>query len=67
MSDQQGYIIEFHQIGNVVKVTAMDPRTLVEVSMVGNPAAGDAELTRLVVRKLEFMIAKRAAGANGKR
>jgi len=63
MSEQQGYIIEFHQIGNVVKVTAMDPRTLVEVSMVGSPAAGDAELTRLVVRKLEFMIAKRAGGA----
>jgi hypothetical protein len=66
MSEQEGYIIEFHQIGNVVKVSAMDPHTLVEVSMVGDPNAGNAELTRLVVRKLEFMIAKRAAGAGPK-
>ncbi|MES1153028.1 MAG: hypothetical protein ABUL54_14090 [Dongia sp.] len=62
MADQQGYIIEFHRIGNAVKVSAMDPRTLTEVSIMGAPAAGDAELTRLVVRKLEYMIAKRVAG-----
>jgi len=60
MPDQEGYIIEFHRIGNAVKVTAMDPRTLTEVSMVGDPGAGEAELTRLVVRKLEYMLAKRA-------
>ena len=62
MSDPEGYIIEFHRIGNAVKVSAMDPRTLTEVSIMGAPSAGDAELTRLVVRKLEYMIAKRAAG-----
>jgi hypothetical protein len=61
MTDQQGYIIEFHRIGNAVKVSAMDPRTLVEVSIVGTPNVGDAELTRLAVRKLEYMIAKRGA------
>jgi phage head maturation protease len=65
MSQEQGYIIEFHQIGNVVKVSAMDPRTLIEVSMVGAPNAGDAELTRLVVRKLEYMIAKRTRELSG--
>ena len=59
MSEDQGYIIEFHRIGNVVKVSAMDPTTLTEVSMVGAPSVGDAELTRLVVRKLEYMLAKR--------
>jgi phage head maturation protease len=59
MSEDQGYIIEFHRIGNVVKVSAMDPATLTEVSMVGAPSVGDAELTRLVVRKLEYMLAKR--------
>jgi hypothetical protein len=61
MADDQGYIIEFHQVGNAVKVSAMDPRTLTEVSIVGAPGVGDTELTRLVVRKLEYMIAKRAA------
>jgi len=61
MTDQEGYIIEFHRVGNAVKVSAMDPRTLIEVSIVGDPGAGDAELTRIAIRKLEFMIAKRAA------
>ena len=59
MSDDQGYIIEFHRIGNAVKVTAMDPTTLTEVSMVGAPGVGDTELTRLIVRKLEYVLAKR--------
>ena len=59
MSDAEGYIIEFHRVGNAVKVTAMDPVTLAEVSMVGAPGFGDKELTRLVVRKLEYMLAKR--------
>ena len=61
MADDQGYIIEFHQIGNAVKVSAMDPRTLTEVSMVGSAGLSHAELTRLVVRKLEYVIAKRTA------
>ena len=63
MTDDQGYIIEFHRVGNAVKVTAMDPATLTEVSMVGTPSAGDAELTRLVVRKLEYMLAKRGTNS----
>jgi phage head maturation protease len=61
MSDQQGYIIEFHRVGNALKVSAFDPETLIEVSIVGDPAVGDAALTRIVIRKLEFMMAKRAA------
>jgi hypothetical protein len=58
MSDE-GYIIEFHRVGNAVKVTAMDPATLTEVSIMGPPSVGDTELTRLVVRKLEYVLAKR--------
>ncbi|HVY97961.1 MAG TPA: hypothetical protein VHA35_00570 [Dongiaceae bacterium] len=66
MSEQQGYIIEFHRVGNAVKVSAIDPATLTEVSIVGAPGVGDAELSRLVVRKLEYVIAKRGArGAPG--
>jgi hypothetical protein len=60
MADEQGYIIEFHRIGNAVKVSAMDPRTLTEVSIMGAPGAGEAELSRLAVRKLEYVLAKRA-------
>jgi hypothetical protein len=58
--DEQRYIIEFHRIGNAVKVTAMDPATLTEVSIVGDPSATEFQLTRVAVRKLEFMLAKAA-------
>jgi hypothetical protein len=61
MANEQGYIIEFHRIGNAVKVSAIDPATLTEVSLVGAPAVGEAELTRLVVRKLEYVLARRSA------
>ena len=52
-------IIEFHQIGNSVKVSAMDPVTLTEVSIVGPANAGEEVLKRNVLRKLEFVLAKK--------
>ena len=58
MKGDQRYIIEFHRIGNAVKVSAIDPATLTEVSIVGVPGVGDTELTCLVIRKLEYMLAK---------
>ena len=60
MANDQGYIIEFQRIGNAVKVSALDPATLTEVSIMGAPSVGETELTRLVVRKLEYVLAKRA-------
>jgi hypothetical protein len=60
MPDAQGYIIEFHRIGNAVKVSAMDPVTLTEVSIVGDPNLGEAQLSRVAIRKLEFMLSKAA-------
>jgi hypothetical protein len=67
MSDgQEGYIIEFHRVVNAVKVTAMDPATLTEVSIVGAPGAGETELTRLVIRKLEYVLAKRGTIAGNR-
>jgi hypothetical protein len=66
MPDEEGYIIEFHRVGNAVKVTAMDPVTLTEVSMVGAVGVGDTELTRLVVRKLEYVLAKRGTNSGNR-
>ena len=63
MSDDQGYIIEFHRIGNAVKVSAIDPATLTEVSIVGAASVSDTELTRLAVRKLEYILAKRGTNS----
>lgn len=53
------YLIEFITIGNSVKVSAMDPVTLTEVSIVGSPLVSQERLARLAVRKLERMILKR--------
>lgn len=51
-------IIEFTQIGNAVKVTAFDVDQMVEVSIVGSPAAGEQSLKRTVLSKLDYVLAK---------
>ena len=52
-------IIEFRRIGASVKVSAMEPTTLTEVSIVGPAAASDDELTRIVLMKPEYVLAKK--------
>jgi hypothetical protein len=66
MSGDQGYIIEFHRIGNSVKVSAMDPETLIEVSIVGPHNIGDTELKRQAVKKLEYVMAKRGTNSGNR-
>ncbi|MCZ6860089.1 MAG: hypothetical protein O7I42_07410 [Alphaproteobacteria bacterium] len=51
-------LIEIQQIGNAVKVAAIDPETLIEVSIVGSPNAGEEALKRAAVRKLAFVLKK---------
>ncbi len=51
-------IIEFQQIGNAVKVSAVDPVSMVEVSIVGPPDAGEETLKRTAIRKLEYVLDK---------
>ncbi|MDA5194082.1 DUF6898 family protein [Govanella unica] len=54
MSGQRGnYIVEFLQIGNSVKVSAIDPVTGLEVSIVGSPLSSRETLSRSAIRKLE--------------
>ncbi len=55
----EGYLIEFHRVGHAVKVSAVDPASMVEVSIVGAPSAGEEELTRVAVRKLQYVLARR--------
>jgi len=60
MDDQnnRGYIIEFITVGQAMKVTAIDPVTLREVSIVGNPKASQRELADAAIEKLKYVIAK---------
>lgn len=53
------YLIEFHQVGNSVKVSAVCPVTLKEVSIVGDPKMSRKSLTDAAVRKLEYVLAKK--------
>jgi hypothetical protein len=62
MGDQGGIIIEFHRVGAYVKVSAVDPRSLTEVCIVGDPAAGEEALARAAIRKLEYVMARKTGG-----
>lgn len=53
------YIIEFHQVGNSMKVSAVDPVTFKEVSIVGDPKMSQKSLTDAAVRKLEYVLSKK--------
>ncbi len=48
-------IVEFTQVGNVVKVTAICMRTGVEVSMVGDPNVPQPRLIQLAKQKLNYV------------
>lgn len=52
-------LIEFQQIGNAVKVTALDTDTLVEVSIMGPASSGEEILKRNVINKLNYVLAKK--------
>ncbi len=59
MARNREALIEFHRVGAYVKVSAVDPETLTEVSIVGDPAAGEDALTRTAVRKLDYVLKKK--------
>ena len=58
MNAEREVIFEFVQIGTAVKVTALDTASGTEASIVGDPAAGEAALRRLALRKLDYVLAK---------
>ena len=64
MTEQQRgeVLIEMITIGNAVKVTAIDPETGIEVSIVGPPTAGDDVLKRSAVNKLNYILRKKSGG-----
>lgn len=62
MNRRPEYLLEFHRIGSYVKVSIIDPTTNIEASIVGDPRAREAELTRLAIRKLEYVMRKKGAG-----
>jgi hypothetical protein len=56
-----GYIIEFRQIGNFIKVSAVCQQTLKEISMVFPAGKGLSkdEMSKMAVRRLEYVLRKK--------
>ena len=64
MAENGDIIIEYRQLGNSVRVSAMDTKTLTEVTIVGPADAGEETLKRNVLRKLEYVMAKKQGPGN---
>jgi hypothetical protein len=54
------YLIEIVKQGAYVHVAALDPMSNTETVLVGSASATKQELTRLAIRKLEYVLAKNA-------
>ncbi len=52
-------IIEFFPIGSLVKVSAMDTESLVEISIQGPKSAGEATLQKNAIKRLEYVLRKK--------
>jgi hypothetical protein len=63
---EDGYIIEFHQVGAYVKVSALDPATLTEVSVPVPANLSQRQAAEVAVRRLKYVLARRnGMGADG--
>ncbi|MSP90103.1 MAG: hypothetical protein EXQ92_15020 [Alphaproteobacteria bacterium] len=58
-------IIEFNRVGAYVKVTAVDPVSLVEATIVGPASSSPAILKRTTIQKLMYLLSKRGEGGGG--
>lgn len=52
-------IIEFHPVGQLVKVSAVDVATLTEISIQGPASAGEEMLKRNAIKRLEYVMKKK--------
>ena len=52
-------LVEFQQVGNAVKVTAVDTKSMVEVSIMGPASAGEEMLKRNAINKLNYVLSKK--------
>lgn len=57
--DGREVIIEFRPVGNVVRVAAMDSRTLTEVSIQGPVGTPEDILKRNAIKRLEYVLRKK--------
>ena len=65
--DLSEVLFEIHQIGNSVRVCAIDPRSNTEVVVVASPSMSLYSLKINAIRKLRYVIAKKEAERLAKR
>lgn len=56
--DANGFLIEFIAMGNAVKVSAIDPVSGVEASIIGAASASQHDLMALAAKKLRYVMNK---------
>ncbi len=61
-SADKDFLIEFVRIGNSVKVSAIDPATGIEASIVGPANMGEAQLSINAIAKLRYVLARKKEG-----
>lgn len=52
-------IVELFPVGNIVKVSAFDTKTLTEISIQGPKAAGEVTLKTNALKRLEYVLKKK--------
>lgn len=52
-------IFEFYPVGNIVRVSAMDAQSLIEISIQGPANAGEVTLKRNALKRLEYVLRKK--------
>ncbi len=67
MAQLREVLFEFQRVGNYIKVSAVDPVTYTEVSIVGSPSAGQAALQRVATNKLRYVLEKKGRRRSGAR
>lgn len=55
-------ILEFRQVGNAVKVSAIDTVSYVEVSIMAPLTCSEQEMTDTALKKLNYVLAKQQKG-----
>ncbi len=61
---EREFLIELQRVGNAVKVRAMDPVTLTEITIVGSPKDSEETLTQTAVQKLIYVLNKKGHKAD---
>jgi hypothetical protein len=55
-------ILEFVQIGALIRVSAIESKSLTEVVIYGPASAGEAALRGVVLRKLDYVVGRPSPG-----